>query len=280
MSHYIPSYYRYVSRLTIQNAGSGYSSAPTLTFSGGGGTGAEATAEVYSGEIVGVTVTNPGTGYTSSPTVNVIGGGGSGAEIIANLSFATDSSTEYNHTHALLLDQQFPEYITNRYPQFVLFLKKYYEWMGTQGPDQFLLNEHFNDIDNASEAFLNKWQKYLGIDLPKVLAIDKTTILKRLKDIYETKGSRRSIEMFFRILYNEEVEVYYPQHFLLRPSDGQWVVEKSVKITDIEGGPDPLDLPGKVVGIHYYVTTGTITTVKEIPATVERVEKIAYTAPQ
>ncbi len=281
MSQYIPSYYRYVSKITIANAGSGYSSAPTLTFSGGGGTGAEATAEVYSGEIVGVTVTNPGTGYTSSPTVTVTGGGGgSGAQLIAILSFATDSSTEYDQTHSLLLDQQFPEYITSRYPQFVLFLKKYYEWMATEGPEKFLLNEHVNDIDKASEAFLNKWQKYLGIDLPKILSVDKTALLKRLKDIYETKGSRRSIEMFFRILYNEEVEVYYPQHYLLRPSDGQWVVEKSIKITEIEGGPDPLTLPGKVVGIHYYATTGTITTVKEIDTTVERVEKIAYTAPQ
>jgi hypothetical protein len=280
MSHYIPSYYRYVSQLTIDNAGSGYSSEPTLTFSGGGGTGATGTAEVYSGEIVGVKVTNPGTGYTSSPTVTISGGGGTGASITAKLSFATDSSTEYNEKHSLLLDEQFPEYITSRYPKFILFLKKYYEWMETEGPAKFLLNEHINNIDSASEAFLNKWQKYLGIDVPKLLAVEKSALLKRLKDVYETKGSKRSIEMFFRIVYNEEVEVYYPQHYLLRPSDGQWVVEKSIKITAITGGPDPLTLPGKVVGVHYYATTGTITTVKEISATVERVEKIAYTSPQ
>jgi hypothetical protein len=47
-----------------------YATAPTVTISGGGGTGATATAAIDSnGRVSGYTVTNAGTGYTSQPTV-------------------------------------------------------------------------------------------------------------------------------------------------------------------------------------------------------------------
>jgi len=62
--------------LTITNAGSGYTSAPTLTFSGGGGSGAAAVAGplTFKTGTIGVIVTNSGTGYTSTPTVVFTGG--------------------------------------------------------------------------------------------------------------------------------------------------------------------------------------------------------------
>ena len=44
MSDYIPSFYRYVSSITIDNGGAGYQNVPTITISGGNGTGATATA--------------------------------------------------------------------------------------------------------------------------------------------------------------------------------------------------------------------------------------------
>jgi hypothetical protein len=63
-----------VSNITIDNAGSNYTTA-TITFSGGGGTGAQADATIDAGEIVAITITNPGSGYTSAPTVTISGDG-------------------------------------------------------------------------------------------------------------------------------------------------------------------------------------------------------------
>lgn len=68
-------------RVDVDYSGTGYVS-PTLNFSGGGGTGAAATAVVVGGKIVGVTVTNRGSGYTSSPTVIVTDASGSGAVLV------------------------------------------------------------------------------------------------------------------------------------------------------------------------------------------------------
>jgi hypothetical protein len=56
---------------TIINGGSGYTT-PAVKLSGGGGTGATATAHVSHGEIYDVILTNTGSGYTSAPTVTII----------------------------------------------------------------------------------------------------------------------------------------------------------------------------------------------------------------
>jgi hypothetical protein len=77
---------------TITNPGSGYDTPPTVTFTGGSGHGASATATIGSdGTVTGVNVTNPGSGYLVSdtpPTVVFTGGNhaGSGATLTAHLS--------------------------------------------------------------------------------------------------------------------------------------------------------------------------------------------------
>lgn len=58
-----------VTSITLTDRGSGYVTAPTITFSGGGGTGAEATATIKGSVIDTVTITAGGSGYTSDPTV-------------------------------------------------------------------------------------------------------------------------------------------------------------------------------------------------------------------
>jgi type II secretory pathway pseudopilin PulG len=53
--------------------GTGYAAPPAVTFSGGGGSGAAATARVLNGGIVAIDVTAGGSGYTSAPTVSFAG---------------------------------------------------------------------------------------------------------------------------------------------------------------------------------------------------------------
>ena len=72
-----------LSGITLQDGGTEYTSAPTITISGGGGTGATATCTVDAGQVDSITLTNPGSGYTSTPTVTFSGGGGSGAVALA-----------------------------------------------------------------------------------------------------------------------------------------------------------------------------------------------------
>ena len=59
--------------IQIANSGKGYTQAPTITLTGGGGTGATAVAFVNNQRLTNIRVVNPGSGYLSAPTV-VIGG--------------------------------------------------------------------------------------------------------------------------------------------------------------------------------------------------------------
>jgi hypothetical protein len=67
-----------VASITISNAGSGYTSAPTIIFSGGGAASqALATCSIVNGSISQVVLVSPGYGYTSVPTITLSGNSGS-----------------------------------------------------------------------------------------------------------------------------------------------------------------------------------------------------------
>jgi hypothetical protein len=76
--------------IKVVNAGSGYTTAPTVQITGGGGTGATATATVSAGKVTAITLTSAGTGYTTSPSITLSEGGGSGATASALLAMWSD----------------------------------------------------------------------------------------------------------------------------------------------------------------------------------------------
>ena len=90
--------YGSVTGLTLLSGGSGYTSAPTVSFVSSSGKGATAVANLgtgtAAGTVVSYTITNGGSGYTSVPTVTVTGGGGSGAGGIAVVSMKNIDSVE------------------------------------------------------------------------------------------------------------------------------------------------------------------------------------------
>lgn len=67
----------------VTATGSGYTSEPTVTPSGGGGSGATFRALIFRGEVVWIVVTAEGTGYSSAPTLGFSGGNGTGAAATA-----------------------------------------------------------------------------------------------------------------------------------------------------------------------------------------------------
>lgn len=76
--------------VTLTNVGSAYKTVPSVTASGGSGSGATFVAAINAGVVTGVTVTNPGSGYLPGQTVTLgfFGGnsGGTGGVLTAVLS--------------------------------------------------------------------------------------------------------------------------------------------------------------------------------------------------
>jgi hypothetical protein len=88
-----------IKTITLTSGGSGYTTAPTVTFNGGNGSGAAATATV-SGGIVTAIILNPdpitgttvGQGYTTAPTITITGGGGTGATAQTSIYSITEAN--------------------------------------------------------------------------------------------------------------------------------------------------------------------------------------------
>lgn len=83
-----------VASVTVSSGGSSYTSAPTVSFSGGGGSGAAGTATISGGRVTAVTMTSGGSGYMSAPTVGFSGGGGSNARGTAVIGGPDDNTGE------------------------------------------------------------------------------------------------------------------------------------------------------------------------------------------
>jgi hypothetical protein len=74
-----------VGNVRITDGGSGYTSAPTVTFSAPppGGTTATGTATIADGVVIGVTITYGGSGYTTAPTISFSSGTASGSAYLS-----------------------------------------------------------------------------------------------------------------------------------------------------------------------------------------------------
>ena len=85
-----------VGTITLSNNGSGYLSAPFVSITGGGGVGATAEAVVdlnalssSYGQITRINITNAGTGYTTLPTVTLTGGSAAQVATVTSGTAAT-----------------------------------------------------------------------------------------------------------------------------------------------------------------------------------------------
>lgn len=87
-----------ITGIEVTNQGTRYVTAPAVTITGTGGTGATALAVISEGRVTSIRVTNPGKGYPVNTTVTIDGTGGASARVILNgdgaLSAAQTSGKE------------------------------------------------------------------------------------------------------------------------------------------------------------------------------------------
>jgi hypothetical protein len=113
-----------VKAITVTNGGSGYTTAPTVTFTAGNGSTATAKATVAGGVVTKITLDRDPTGvefslagkYTSVPTITITGGGGTGALATATIYVPEDADMKPAFTasketfRAFLYDERMREF--------------------------------------------------------------------------------------------------------------------------------------------------------------------------
>ena len=87
-----------VHSITLTNSGSGYTTAPVVSFVSASGINAAATAVLGSGstagKVIAVNITNQGTGYSIAPSVAFTGGGGTGAAATTTIDIDINKSSD------------------------------------------------------------------------------------------------------------------------------------------------------------------------------------------
>ena len=88
----------------------------------------------------------------------------------------------------------------------------------------YVLNtiEDAMDIDKTAAAYLELIQKEIAAVIPRSIQVNKKNLYKNIINYYRIRGSSDSIEVFFRLLFDDEVEVEYPWDSTLIPSSGNW----------------------------------------------------------
>lgn len=133
-----------------------------------------------------------------------------------------------------LVSSQLPFFVRNDHENFVAFLEAYYEWMEqTQGVVNVAKSMKDQlDLDKTDIFAQQFYNNFLPL-IPQNVLVDKNLLVKNIKDFYKSRGTEKSVRFLMRILFNDEVEFYYPKKDILRASDGKWFVENSVKISDV-----------------------------------------------
>ena len=177
---------------------------------------------------------------------------------------------------APFIEEQFPLFARSDYRKLVLFIKAYYEWMDSEGKPSYVVGklDTVFDVDKNAEEFFSHFKSLYLDSFPEVFTIDelgrtpnKKTLLKKIRDFYGNKGTESSYKFLFKVLYDSDVEFYYPKTDIIKASDGQWIEELSVKVTRGDREADHYLLVGGTA--VQYVSLG----VPSGYATIERVYK-------
>jgi hypothetical protein len=132
------------------------------------------------------------------------------------------------------VQNQFPSFYHEEGETFILFMKAYYSWLEETGNPiheaRALLD--YRDIDNTLEKFLEFFQKKYLYSIPFNIISNKRFLLKHILDVYRSKTNINCYKLLFRLIYNEDADVYIPGYDILKPSDGTWVEPRYLEVTD------------------------------------------------
>ena len=90
-----------------------------------------------------------------------------------------------------IISEQLPEFVQSDHPTFITFLDAYYEFLEQHGEAVEVTRNSriYNDIDLTVDAFVDYFKKNFLVDIPDNIVNDKRTLLKNIKDFYQSKGT-------------------------------------------------------------------------------------------
>ena len=97
---------------------------------------------------------------------------------------------------------------------------------------QQLLN--YTNVDATLYTFLDRFRDSFleGIVDNVDAGVDKRKLIKNIRDLYLSKGTKKGHELFFRLLLNEEPRISYPTDNMIRVADGRRTTRVIMRVND------------------------------------------------
>ena len=131
------------------------------------------------------------------------------------------------------VQSQFPGFYNETGTFFITFCEEYFKWFEeNENTGYFQKNLlDFRDIDTTLDSFIIHFkEKYLK-SFPYITNSDKRFFIKHVLDFYRSKGTPRSVEILFKTLYDEEINVYYPGDDIFKLSAATWITPIYLEVT-------------------------------------------------
>jgi len=162
-----------IEKILVTNSGFGYTEAPTITISGGGGTGAAATCSIntVSNSIVRFTITQNGVGYGTAPTVTIgVPLGATAADRATGIaSIGVDPSSGFNRVNSIFVTNAGAGYtgaetVTISDPETI------------SGIGTYFFNEVVQGMRSGTQARVKNWDNDTGVLRVGNVGIGTTTL--------------------------------------------------------------------------------------------------------
>ena len=127
---------------------------------------------------------------------------------------------------------QFPDVYKDNSDFLIGFIESYYEHLDEK-IDRDL--PRIRDIDTTLSAFFvyyrNKYMSSLPLSVNP--PIDVRFILKHVTNLYIRKGTKESLELLFKMFFDEDIEIEYPGNNVLKASDSVWGGETFIEMKTV-----------------------------------------------
>lgn len=133
-----------------------------------------------------------------------------------------------------LVRSQFPQIYQEEGEEFIAFIEAYYEWFETSHRIRSADLTDLRDIDTTVDEFVQFFKNKYLVGLPNLTRGDLRQFIKHSKDLFESKGTEKSIQLLLQLLFDVESEVYHPGDDVLRASAGQWHQPVYLEVTPSE----------------------------------------------
>ena len=138
---------------------------------------------------------------------------------------------------SVLINRQVPEFVREDYPLFIEFLEAYYEFLeskqGIKYNDLLVESEnalHNFDVDISIDKFESHFFNIFAPYITHEMVSDKAFFIKNVLNLYQAKGTEKSVKFLFKLIYGKDAEIIYPKNNILIASDGKWIKDNILKI--------------------------------------------------